>query len=103
MFQALFVVEEVLDLQREWRIGRDMSTGEVGSGIRTTKKASSFIVSSSSFLGSFKGTEPHSNLLCCVLDLRHPFPRWPLSHPNKLAFGIAVAATPLLELALFVG
>lgn len=75
--------------------------GKIGSSIRATKKASGFVVGSSSFLSRLEGPEPHSYLLCCVFDLCHPLARRPLSHPNKLAS--AVVGSPLFVFALLVG
>lgn len=95
------MVEKVSDFQREGRVGGHMN-GKVGSSVGTTKKESSLIISSSGFFGCVESPKPHSYLLCGVLDLGYPFPRWPLSHTNKLVFGIV--GSPLLEVvALFVG
>ncbi len=76
--------------------------GKIGSSIRATKKASGFVVSSSSFLGGLEGPEPHSYLLCRVFDLCHPLAGRPLSHPDKLASAIIVGS-PLFVFALLVG
>ena len=95
------MIEEVSNFRRNRRVGRNMSV-EVGSGVRTTKKTGSFIISSSSFFSCLKGPEPHSDLLSGVFDLCNPFPRRPLSNSNKLVLGV-VARASLLEFAWFAG
>ena len=72
LFHALLLVKEVSDLQRQLRVVWEM-VSEVGASIGATKETGSFVVGSSSFFCGFKGSKPHSYLLCGVFDLCHPF------------------------------
>ena len=75
---------------------------EVGAGVRSPEEAGGFIVGASGLFSGLKGAKPHPYLLCGVLDLCHPSPRWPLPHTNKLVCAVAVASSvPSFEFAAF--
>lgn len=74
---------------------------EIGSSVGASKKASSFIISSGSFLCSLKSAKPHSYLLCCVFDLSHPSTWRPLPHPYKLVWVVSFASISSFEFPHF--
>lgn len=90
------MVKKVPDFQREGRIAGDV-VQEVGSPVGAAEKASCLVVGLSSFLSRVEGSEPHSDLLRCVLDLSHPFSGGPLSHPDELVLVGAGSASRLVR------
>lgn len=92
-FQTDLLVEEISNFEREGGGGFEMGC-EVGTSIGTTEEAGGFIVCCGSLFRCLEGSQPHSDIMGCVFDLCHPFPRGPLSDTNEAASTRSVLAFP---------